>query len=263
MSNYQVEIDEFINAFSKFKNNRIALYGIGRRTATLIPALYEWNIIGVLDKDPENIGRQMYGVDVISLERAEKEADIIIINAPETYWKVIYARISHVRIPVYYLNGERAKAEIKNDYINPYWDINFEYVLRKMEKYQVISFDLFDTLIGRKEIFPESIWDQVEWKIIDEKLGVEHYKEKRKNAIELCEVLNPNLREIYDVFVQRNWTSEIVAQKLYNYEVEAEKSNTVVRTEIVNILNSLLEKGKSIYIISDMHLPRECVVKLL
>lgn len=57
MSNYQVEIDEFINAFSKFKNNRIALYGIGRR---------------------------MYGVDVISLERAEKEADIII-NAPETY----------------------------------------------------------------------------------------------------------------------------------------------------------------------------------
>ena len=127
-NNYQKEIEEFKIHFSKFKDKKIVLYGIGRYTATLVPVLKDFNFIGLMDRDSENIGKSMYGLPIFSIETAERNADMIIINTAQTYWKVIYKRICQLSIPVYYLNGEIASIEEDRGYEN-----NIYFILKKHE----------------------------------------------------------------------------------------------------------------------------------
>ena len=99
-----------------------------------------------MDKDPGNVGKVMFGVPVMDKETAEREADIVIINTAETYWDVIYSRIRDIRIPVYYLNGERAQEKEDNPAVNPFRDLSYSELLSEIEKAEIVSFDFFDTL---------------------------------------------------------------------------------------------------------------------
>ena len=47
-SKYEIEIENFRKIFDDKKNMRIAIYGIGRRTATLLPGITDYNITGLL-----------------------------------------------------------------------------------------------------------------------------------------------------------------------------------------------------------------------
>ena len=119
MNHYQKEKVEFESNFIKFKNKRIVVYGIGRFTATLVPMLSDWNIVGLMDKNPEKIGTYVYGLPIIGLAEVENRADVIIINTLGTYWDLIYQRIKSVDLPVYFRNGEKAEDIIfqeKNEY---------------------------------------------------------------------------------------------------------------------------------------------------
>ena len=53
-SKYEIEIENFRKIFDDKKNMRIAIYGIGRRTATLLPGITDYNITGLLDRDKNN-----------------------------------------------------------------------------------------------------------------------------------------------------------------------------------------------------------------
>ena len=123
--NYQSEIDAFRNIFGTMKDKKIVLYGIGRYTATLLAGVSDFNFVGLMDRDENNLGKVMYGLPVIDVHEAEKTADLVIINTAETYWHIIYNRIKNINIPVYFLNGEIAKDDVINQYeYNPYWNNN-------------------------------------------------------------------------------------------------------------------------------------------
>ena len=70
-SKYEIEIDNFRQTFEKFKDKRIAIYGIGRRSATLLPKITDYNIVGLLDRDENNVGSELCGVKVVSLNTIE------------------------------------------------------------------------------------------------------------------------------------------------------------------------------------------------
>lgn len=103
----QKKWDDFKAAFKDYKDKRMVLYGIGLG-AVLITENDCFQFVGLMDRDPANIGRTMYGLPIISLAEAENIADMIVINAPETYWEIIYKRIANSKIPVYFRNGEKA-----------------------------------------------------------------------------------------------------------------------------------------------------------
>lgn len=103
----QKKWDDFKAAFKDYKDKKIVLYGIGLG-AVLVTANDCFRFVGLMDRDPANIGRTMYGLPIISLAEAETIADMIVINAPETYWEIIYKRIENSKIPIYFRNGEKA-----------------------------------------------------------------------------------------------------------------------------------------------------------
>lgn len=142
MSNkYQSEINDFIKKFQGFQDKRIVLYGIGRYTATLVENLHGFHIVGLMDKDLANVGKDMFGLPVLDVEEVEKRADLVIINTAESYWKVIYQRIQSLSIPVYYRNGERAQLEMENIIEIPYWESSLEDLRNQIGEADIISFD--------------------------------------------------------------------------------------------------------------------------
>lgn len=98
----------FIEQFKNVKDKKIVIYGIGQYTATLLPKLDDFHIIGLLDGDDSNIGKIVYGHRILSVKEAEETADLIVINTSSFYWEMIFKRIENIKIPVYYANGSRA-----------------------------------------------------------------------------------------------------------------------------------------------------------
>lgn len=167
MNNYEKEKVEFEENFSEYKEKRIVLYGIGRFSATLIPMLDNWNIVGLMDKNPEKTGTYVYGLPVLGLEEIESKADLIIINTSGTYWDLIYQRIKHLNVPVYYRNGEKAEDAVIQEDIE-YWNSSFWQLENTINSYDIISFDFFDTLFCRRTYMSSDIWEYVGDSFTDE-----------------------------------------------------------------------------------------------
>ena len=165
-SKYEIEVENFRSKFADMKDKRIAIYGIGRRTATLLPGIRDFNIIGLLDRNNDNIGKSVCDVKVIPIDNIDDKADIIIINSDPTNYKIIYKRIANINIPIYYSNGERALPDVEdNSYENnSYWMNSYDELVQKIDYSDVVSFDLFDTLIMRRVFSPEYVYRLVERK---------------------------------------------------------------------------------------------------
>lgn len=262
-SSFQVEIDSFRKNFAGFCNARIVLYGIGRYTATLLSGVQEFNFVGLMDRDETNIGKIMYGIPIVSREQAEEMADIIIINTSETYWRVIYNRIKDIKLPVYYLNGELASSLDENTYEeNEYWNHSYEELLLKVKQHDVISFDVFDTLIMRKVFMPQDVFRIVE-KRIRKEFGIElDFCRIRTEAGLDSNDRNRKLNEIYEVMNQKLGLSEELLCKIIQTEIEVEKECCIPRRDMVKLYNEIQEE-KDTYIISDMYLPIDVVQDIL
>ena len=89
-SKYEIEIEKFRHVFSEIKNKRVAIYGMGRRSATLLPGITDFNIVGVLDRDESNVGKELCGIKVISIKDVSTDADVIIINSDPSNYEIIY-----------------------------------------------------------------------------------------------------------------------------------------------------------------------------
>ncbi len=249
-SKFEFEIEEFKKAFRDLKGKRIALYGTGRMTATLLMGLDGYQIIGLLDRDEALIGKQIYGVEIIDQATAEREADIIVINTAQIYWGVIYSRIKTWKLPVYYRNGELAKEEKKEYQNDAYWDTSICELKREIRKHDMISFDIFDTLLVRKTYLPFDVLRLVECKL-NAKYGERFvFLEFRKKAVDMLEY--PTFDEIYDMLGELSgWDDELLNQ-VKQLEWSTELQMLVSRKDMVELCNDVL-KNKQVYFISDMY----------
>ncbi|WP_026509892.1 hypothetical protein [Butyrivibrio sp. LC3010] len=261
---YKHEIEQFKTAFSWLKDKRIVLYGIGRYTATILSELSnQFDFVGLLDKDPENIGKEINGIKVVDLKYAEKNADLIIINTQEMYWNTILRRISGSQIPIYFRSGQQAisiDSSIRD--ADPYWELDGDGIYQKALNYDVVSFDIFDTIIMRKTLLPKDVFLILEKRAYEEK-GI--YGEIAKtrteiNAICINELLN--FDEIYDLVQERLNLSNDDKEYLKKLEMSIEKDISIPRLAIVELVNRIA-KDKDVFLISDMYLPIEFIKELL
>lgn len=256
MTNYEKEAAEFENNFVRFKDKRIILYGTGRHTATLLPMLHnEWNIVGLLDKNQEYIGKQIFGLPVLDEKEAAEKADLIIINTSGAYWQIIFKRIEHLGMPVYYQNGEKAKSAAMEYEQIEYWNVTLEKLLGKINEYDVVSFDFYDTLFQRKVYLPSEIFYMAAAQCVDVR-EQDQYIQARQNACICIGDENASINMIYnEIQRQMGWTDEETA-RVKTKEIELEMNQLTAREDVVGALEYAVASQKEVYIISDMHLPR-------
>lgn len=258
---YQSEINEFHKNFDRFCGKRIVLYGIGRYTATLIDGVHNHLFIGLLDKNPDNVGKVMFGLPVLAVEDAEKQADMIIINTSGTYWNVIYQRIKGIKIPIYFLNGKLADDETIPEIDTAYWNSSLEELYMKIEQADVVSFDFFDTLFSRKVSSPGDVFAILEKQIkIEEGVNIP-YRELRSEVIQRLKS-NYTLSGLYREIGGKTEYGEEFLKNMCNREMRLEKRMLTPRKTVCECLKYAVHSGKEIYMISDMYLPKSFFMEI-
>ena len=132
----------------------------------------------------------------------------------------------------------------------------------KIKKYDVISFDIFDTLIHRRTMFPWDIFGNVEEKL--KKSGInEQFKEKRIIAEKEARIAANGKEIIIEDIYKKYRLSEIDSRELMQMELDEERLNVYPDQKMMNILNKAKKENKRIILISDMYLDENFIINLL
>lgn len=142
--------------------------------------------------------------------------------------------------------------------------MNIQRELSRSEKYDIISFDVFDTLIKRECEDPKDIFFYVGEFILPSSFDVFDFVIRRVNAesVARCKSVTGEVT-INDIYMQLdNYYGELSA-KLKEKEIEIEIEKCRPRNKLVNLYKSFIESGKKVILISDMYLSSEVIAKML
>lgn len=250
--------------FFKFKNKKIILYGISENTKTILNEFRNFNFLGLMDGF-KNSG-YLFGKPILDINNlALLKPDCIIIVARANSVKIITKRIKKIcednKISLYDIQGNdlllKNKETKKN---NPYFSVTIEKLKQQILKYDVISFDIFDTLIMRKVLYPQDIFYIMESKI--KKTGfafrrIQAEKELYRNGN------NPSLEDVYVNLAAKIHLSRKESKFLFEMEIQLEKAAIIIRKDMLDVFNFALYHKKKIYLISDMYLSKKMIVDML
>lgn len=144
--------------------------------------------------------------------------------------------------------------------------IDKEELKKLLDGYDIVSFDIFDTLVTRKIYNPDDLF-----KILDLKLKGKYKYEgnfidiRKKAEIQAREQLNKdvNIDEIYnEIMILTNLSKKQIAE-IKQEEINLELEMIIPRKDMLDIYNQLLKKKKKIFLISDMYMPSSIIEKIL
>lgn len=136
-----------------------------------------------------------------------------------------------------------------------------EEMINTLKTYDVISFDIFDTLILRNCRNPVDVFD-----IVALKIGYESFSSLRIQAESAAREKTENsvkevsLEQIYDILCQ--WI-DIDKETTMKYEIEAELSLCIANGYMKKIFDTLRALNKQIIIVSDMYLSKNTLSHIL
>ena len=141
------------------------------------------------------------------------------------------------------------------------WFLSREKIKEQIVKKKVISFDIFDTLLIRKTLYPRDVFLLVEKKAVLAGYDVRGFASARIRAEEDQPFCNFNqiydwLRDFYD------W-DEDTTKKIKKIELETEREVLAPRAEIVELLRFACESGKYVVLTSDMYFPANAINTVL
>lgn len=263
-SKYDIEIENFRKIFADKKDMRIAIYGLGRRSATLLPGIKDYNVVGLLDRNKSNIGQELCNIKVIAIDNIEDKADIIIINSDPSNYEIIFKRISNmVSIPVYYSDGRLALID-ENDMAyqdNSYWSSSYNDLKKRIDNAQIVSFDIFDTLIMRKIFSPEDVFRLLgsRTKELNINTDIGAVRAKISAKCDSC----ASIDDIYMAIKEETDLSDEVIEDIKTIERDIDEQLCVARNDIAKLYEYCIESGKEVYLISDMYYTLQDIKQLL
>lgn len=137
------------------------------------------------------------------------------------------------------------------DKLNTASSIDVASIINQMEKYDIVSFDIFDTLLKRNVKKPTDVFKYIEKKhnktdFCELRIAAEKKARAKKNSIEVT-------------------LSDIYAEMPYDFsneELEAERELLIANDWILPVYKYAL-KSKRVIITSDMYLPEEFICHIL
>ena len=136
-----------------------------------------------------------------------------------------------------------------------------ERFLREILSSEVVSFDVFDTLILRKTLCPQDVFELTELRAKALGFPAQAFAAARKEA-----ELSVGFGTIYDIYDRIrshfDWSEEITHSML-QLELDIENEVIIPRAEVVELLDYAVSAGKTVVLVSDMYLPEPLLRKLL
>ena len=271
------EADDIKDKFKKNFSDRvspIALYGVGPATKKLLENIKEYNIVGLMDGKRKS--GKIWGQDIIDLPQLlDRKVTKIIIIAKQPSVPLIYYRIADFckknDICVCDINGRNlSKIYCGLEIDHPYFKLNEEDLLKKIMKNAIVTFDVFDTLIVRKTLYPRDIFKIVEYMInhertyLQEENGTLPFSEMREKAEDRLNQVgtNPTIYEIYKEISETYQIDKTLTDQWLEYEIQTELEYIRPRKKMLELFNQVKEY-KPVYLITDMYLPKKILKKIL
>lgn len=255
------QIQEFLATFAFLKDEAVLLYGTGQYTELLLREELPFRVVGLMDL--RKTGSVCWGLPVLSEEEARRSGcrHMILIANLSSVPAICHRIESFAResgVTVYCMNGRRPLEEPGELSLSPGWVRGIDALLAEAENYDVISFDLFDTLIARRCLLPEGVFSLVERRAREMGLPLPEDFVSRRQAAErtlyrggqpwyrlgdVCRLLEEDLR-----------LPPGAAAQLERLELEAELETVQPRPDMLRLYHQLRGGGKQTVITTDMYL---------
>ena len=253
----QKNIDCFL---SKYRECSIAIYGTGLNAERVLRNVKGYRFNYVISSDTDWIGCYFEGIKVEKLENVIEYIDVILIAAVPSITRIIYERIKEEvpqDIVIFDMMGNQLNKK-RNFCENEYWRIRKTDLIAAIDMHDVISFDIFDTLLMRRFLFPNTVFKIVS-RYVEERGWTFDFFELRTDAEKQMYVkgMNPTLNDIYNQIEKNSGISCIQLDKCKELEIKIEKENLILRKDVAEAFHYAVNNGKKVYITSDMYLPKK------
>ena len=136
-------------------------------------------------------------------------------------------------------------------------------LIKKLEKYDIVSFDIFDTLILRPFYDPADLF-----RILGIKHNILNFYELRKKAQRSARQKAKKMYghtevTIFDIYKELNIVTDLDVDTGVKAEFEAEKNFCYANPYMKEVFDKLVSMGKEVIIVSDMYFPHEMMEELL
>lgn len=258
--------------FSEYKGKKIALYGIGTETQKALAELEgSHEIVGLLDSFRTD--GVFYGKQVISFDDAVSAGVVLIVvvarpGSCRSIAKKIGNRCRENGVVLMDIRGMNLLETKKTAYcfsgIKSMTKVELEEKIRDAE---VVSFDLFDTLVMRRTLYSDDMAEYMDCRLQEKGIYIDDFCRKRLAAEkELSGNRAPTLVEIYQNVLDRsgaNAASDITAKRLADLEWSIDFSLLVPREDVCEIFRETAVAGKKLYVVSDTYYGKNQLVQLL
>lgn len=268
MDEKEFVINSFKRNFEDFKQCNIVIYGLGKNTQTVLEECKDFNIVGLMDGTCSE--GMKWNLNIVSYDDLLKMNDIIIvIIATSANVPIIFKRIKDFcknnMIKVFDINGNLLGEE-KGEYVlSPKYErIKKEILLKKIDDADVVSLDIFDTLLVRNVLYPTDVFELIELenrKIIPE--GFDYKANRIRAERDLYIHMNPTINDIYDYMKNQYDLPLEIAEILKIKELNKEECVISSREGMIDIVRYAESKGKILCCTSDMYLTSDFLRNLL
>lgn len=255
------------NLIEENKDKNMFIYGLGKMTSDILAKYGGYRFSGILDGfRTEGMFENLPIVPLDSL--SSKDDSMIIIAARKASERIIYKRIKDFckihNIPIYSASdGSIFECEVNVTSLEEIIRMDdkiINEIYQKLNYYEYISFDIFDTLLIRHISNRQEIYDMVaEVMHFPEKFSVLRIKEEIELSQNGCYDINAIYKQISKEVFMNSKTMKMAIE----YEFFFEKLFAAPRKDFVDLFCRLKKDGKKIALISDMYFSQKYISKLL
>ncbi len=240
-------------------------------TKNLLDCAKDFKVSGLMHGNSNYVGKNFYNKKILSISEIKKIKPIIVIVAKKENLNQIINEISFLKrsnIDIFFLNGKPAKKI--NEKLNPDFTKfsvnNFNKIKKRILSHEIISFDLYDTLISRVVNNPHDMFDIVETKLKD-KFGKQiNFTIKRIEAENECfeeKLHNFSLDDVYIKLRKKLDVSKNILSQIKEVEKKLELNYSIPKKKVIDLYNFAIKKRKKVNIITDMYLDKSTILKIL
>lgn len=253
----------------KLKREKIIIYGLGTETERFITEKeFQLDVVGLLDGFKTD--GVMYGYPILTLlDVIERDVSKIIVIARPGSCKVIAKRIGQFckdnNIALVDVRGkdllETISASFGFSHITGY---SRKELIDRIDAADVISFDLFDTLVTRTVWSYTDIFDLLNLRLLNNNTTIPGFSDLRlQSEKELSKETSPGLSQIYRKLLSCADAGQVDPDMLSLMEWEIDYSTITAREEMCDLLRELKSKGKKVVITTDSYYSHDQICKIL
>lgn len=260
----------FEEKFSWLKEERIALYGTGINARAILEQFPEYNVICLIDD--KKCGQYLSKHYVVSFDEfLELGIDKIIIAARIESALVVFKRIGRIcikeHITVYDMYGNDMHKLSRKALFSKvqYPQLTYKDLYREIDRHDIISFDLENTLASSKYLFiPDELFYEVERQICQNGLKINNFV-KRLLGLQKSERWTPLDRLVVEICKDEKLPEEDT-QAILVATKETVVEQFVARKTVLEAVKYAIAQGKKVCIIADIQeyqIPEQWVDEIL